>query len=135
MTTDLTKMRDRIEAALNDSEFPCARCQHCDRQLNAVMAVVAPELDLAFGPGMYLDIQNVLDAALGTEEADGAGAGIVADVALLAEQKRTADAANENVRAVWSEWRGRLGGAFPPAMVQELDAALNRSTEEPSDAR
>ncbi|MCW2918546.1 MAG: hypothetical protein JWN52_6614 [Actinomycetia bacterium] len=56
------------------------------------------ELSLAFSPGMYLDIQKVLDEALGTNEADGAAAGIVADVALLAEQKRTAEAEMDRLR-------------------------------------
>ena len=50
------------------------------------------ELELAFSPGMYLDIQIVLDKALGTNEADGAGGGIVADVALVAERMRAAEA-------------------------------------------
>jgi hypothetical protein len=45
------------------------------------------EASIAFGPGMYFEIQQVLDEALGTKEADGAGAGIVSDVALLAEHR------------------------------------------------
>jgi len=35
----------------------------------------------------YMDVQAVLDKALGTEEDDGAGAGIAADVWLLAHQR------------------------------------------------
>jgi chromosome segregation ATPase len=34
-------LRERIEAAWNDSEDSCARCQHCDKQLNAVLAALA----------------------------------------------------------------------------------------------
>jgi hypothetical protein len=41
------------------------------------------------------------------------------------------EAANERVRVAWSEWRGRLGGSFPPAMVQEIDAALDTPEETP----
>ena len=40
----------------------------------------------------YMDVQAVLDKALGTEEEDGAGAGIAADVALLAGQRDEARA-------------------------------------------
>lgn len=39
------EMLDRIQATLNESEDYCARCQHCDRQLDAVMAVVWPEVE------------------------------------------------------------------------------------------
>lgn len=56
------------------------------------------ELSVAFGPGLYLDIQKVLDEALGTHEADGAGAGIAADVAVLAERKRTAETEVKRLR-------------------------------------
>src|SRR5580704_2891352 len=45
----------------------------------------------------YRDVQAVLDEALGTEEEDGAGAGIAADVALLAAQR---DAARAEARQV-----------------------------------
>lgn len=38
----------------------------------------------------YLDINKVLDEALGTEEEDGAGEGIVADVMLLAHRYKLA---------------------------------------------
>lgn len=50
------------------------------------------ELKIAFGPGLYLDIQQVLDKALGTDEADGAGAGIVADISLVVERMQAAEA-------------------------------------------
>ena len=39
---DLTKL---IETALNISEDSCPRCKHCDTQLDAVMAVVGPEVE------------------------------------------------------------------------------------------
>ena len=40
----------------------------------------------------YMDVQAVLDQALGTEEEDGAGGGIAGDVALLASQRDEARA-------------------------------------------
>ncbi len=40
----------------------------------------------------YMDVQAVLDKALGTEEEDGAGGGIAGDVALLAAQRNEARA-------------------------------------------
>ena len=65
------------------------------------------ELQLAFSPGMYLDIQQVLDKALGTNEADGAGAGIVADVALLAEQRDKARSELAQVLTNYEHVQGR----------------------------
>lgn len=38
----------------------------------------------------YIEVQAVLDEALGTKEEDGAGEGIAGDVALLADQRDTA---------------------------------------------
>jgi len=37
------KLRDRIDAALQDSMDSCARCKACDAQVDAVMAVLAAE--------------------------------------------------------------------------------------------
>ena len=65
------------------------------------------ELRLAFSPGMYLDIQKVLDGALGTTEADGAGAGIVADVALVTERMKQAEAERDEARAELEKVRTR----------------------------
>jgi hypothetical protein len=45
----------------------------------------------------YFGIQNVLDVALGPNEEDGAGAGIVADVRLLAHRYHLALKAIESV--------------------------------------
>lgn len=39
---DRTALRDRINAALQDSIDRCARCKACDNQVDAVLAVVAP---------------------------------------------------------------------------------------------
>lgn len=66
------------------------------------------ELKVAFGPGLYLDIQKVLDKALGTEEADGAGAGIVADITLVAGRMQAAEAEVERLRADLKEAEGKL---------------------------
>lgn len=41
------------------------------------------------------------------------------------QRAEQAEAAIERVRAAWSEWRERLGGSFPPAMVQEITTALD----------
>ncbi|GAA0853337.1 hypothetical protein ACFQVD_26695 [Streptosporangium amethystogenes subsp. fukuiense] len=43
----MTDLRDRIVAAIHDSEDSCSRCKSCDRQHNAVMAVITPELERA----------------------------------------------------------------------------------------
>lgn len=44
---DAEGLRKRVEAAWNDSEDSCTRCQHCDRQVNAVLAeLVEPPGDL-----------------------------------------------------------------------------------------
>lgn len=47
----------------------------------------------------YFEIDAVLDKALGTEEEDGAGAGIVADVMLLAHRYELALQALRNAGA------------------------------------
>lgn len=79
------------------------------------------ELALAFSPGMYLDIQKVLDKALGTNEADGAGAGIVADIALVADRMRQAATERDTARAELAEERARHG---------ELVAEMQRARTE-----
>jgi hypothetical protein len=47
----------------------------------------------------YFNVQSVLDKALGPDEEDGAGEGIAADVALLAEQRDEARAELEQLKA------------------------------------
>jgi hypothetical protein len=51
-------------------------------------------------------------------------------------QREEAKAERDALKSVWSEWRSRLGGSFPRAMVQEMDAALAvpESHENPIDA-
>jgi hypothetical protein len=39
--SDAAKLREQIAAALHDSTEACARCKVCDRQIDAVMAVLA----------------------------------------------------------------------------------------------
>lgn len=46
----------------------------------------------AFHWGIRMEVEKVLDEALGPNEEDGAGGGLVADVALLADRKTTAEA-------------------------------------------
>lgn len=61
----------------------------------------------------YLDTQKVLDVALGTEEADGAGAGIAADVHLLAVQRDEARANAATLRtAIQRVLDGAESGGF-----------------------
>jgi hypothetical protein len=74
-----------------------------DAILAVVQAHVAAEGAKAQHQGMhyaaYQRVQKVLDRALGTEEADGAGEGIAEDVALLAQQRDRARAEVERARA------------------------------------
>jgi hypothetical protein len=39
------EMRDRIRGTLNKSEYWCARCQHCDRQLDDLADALWPEVE------------------------------------------------------------------------------------------
>jgi hypothetical protein len=57
----------------------------------------------------YLDVQKVLDGAIGGEVEDGAGMGLVADVALLAQRY-----ADLKARVISSGWR---------AVVDEVESA------------
>ncbi|MFD9950546.1 hypothetical protein ACFWYW_57540 [Nonomuraea sp. NPDC059023] len=57
------------------------------------------ELKIAFRPGLYLEIQQVLDEALGTEDSDGAGEGIVADVSLVATRMRAVETEVDRLKA------------------------------------
>lgn len=70
-----------VSAALEGAEELLAEVERLDS-----------ELKIAFGPSVYFDIQKVLDKALGTGEADGACAGVVGDVTLLAERMQAAEA-------------------------------------------
>jgi hypothetical protein len=62
------------------------------RDLLAEVDRLAADLNIAFGPHLYLAVQHVLDKALGTNEEDGSGAGIVGDITLIAERMRAAEA-------------------------------------------
>ncbi|MBO3751564.1 hypothetical protein J5X84_36290 [Streptosporangiaceae bacterium NEAU-GS5] len=75
------------------------------KELLAEVDRLNTELRLAFGPRLRLEIEQVLDRALGTEEADGAGAGIVADVQLLADRLATAERRAEKAEAAAVSWR------------------------------
>ncbi len=63
-----------------------------ERDLLAEVKRLRAEARLSLGPSLYMEVQQVLDAVLGTEENDGAGAGIVADVQLVAERLLAAEA-------------------------------------------
>jgi len=58
----------------------------------------------------YMDVQAVLDKALGTEEDDGAGAGIAADVWLLAHQR-------DESRAQVAQLAARLKDLTEPGLL------------------
>lgn len=58
----------------------------------------------------YCDVQEVLDEALGTEEEDGAGEGIAADVRLLAAQRDEARAEVERLTAEQQRADARIAG-------------------------
>ena len=57
---------------------------------------------------IYLDVQGVLDRALGSEESDGAGEGLAADVALLAQRYADLRAAVLKDAASPSYWGRRI---------------------------
>jgi hypothetical protein len=99
------------------------------------------ELRFAFPPRTYMDIQQVLDAALGTEEMDGAGAGIIADVALVAGRMRTAEAEVKRLNGVVQLLGSQLqGGAqdFVDALaeierripIEDVERFLKRERDE-----
>src|ERR1017187_703212 len=58
----------------------------------------------------YMDVAAVLDKALGTEEEDGAGAGIAADVWLLAHQR-------DEARAQVAQLAARLKDLTEPGLI------------------
>lgn len=62
----------------------------------------------------YWDVNAVLDRALGEREADGAGMGIAADVALLAQR--------------YADLRARVLAGGWPAVVAEVEAAELRES-------
>jgi chromosome segregation ATPase len=78
-------LRDRINAALNDSEDRCARCKHCDTQLDAAMAVVQSVLDR-----LNKEVERLADE-MATAEAEV----VQRDDQLDQEQKRTEAAERE----------------------------------------
>jgi hypothetical protein len=80
------------------------------------------ELALAMGPTMYHQIQQILDGVLGGRREDGAGAGLVAEIQLLADRlesaesgERAADSQVEQLRAELDAIRTRdetVGGVL-----------------------
>lgn len=57
------------------------------------------ELALAMGPRMYADVQQILDSVLGGRREDGAGAGLVAEIQLLVDRMKAAEAEAERLEA------------------------------------
>lgn len=74
-----------MRAALKD--VACCDCRH-DEALANLLAIIDRERSGgdAMYKAAYFGVNEVLDAALGTEEEDGAGEGLVADVMLLAHR-------------------------------------------------
>ena len=72
----------------------------------------------------YMDVQRVLDKALGAKEEDGAGYGIAGDVHLLASQR---DEAREKLAAITAHCRRRAEWATsrPDALVEALVKAAD----------
>jgi hypothetical protein len=64
----------------------------------------------------YMDVQKILDGALGTEEEDGAGAGIAADVAMVVAQR-------DRARAEAKRLAGRLKELTEPGLFAAVPAA------------
>lgn len=79
--------RVAINATLMESEV---------NKLRAELSKATYDLDMY--RGCYFAVQDVLSAALGPNEEDGAGEGIAADVHLLAEQRDEARAALDRIR-------------------------------------
>ncbi|GAA2298482.1 hypothetical protein GCM10010402_66390 [Actinomadura luteofluorescens] len=84
---------------------------------------LAEELRIAFGPRLYADVSQVLDRALGTRREDGAGAGIVAEVSLVADRMAQAEAANAALRSAVDEANRRIAlGLASAAELHEFNS-------------
>lgn len=106
------ELQGRLIKRLHAAREPDHAMPTCIPLADAVLDELWPEIErlqqelsVAFGPSLYFEIQKVLDGALGTEEVDGAGAGIVADIALLAKQKREAVQRAEQAERDRDEWK------------------------------
>jgi hypothetical protein len=79
-----------------------------------------PMSDPMFGR-IYMEIQGVLDKALGTEEEDGAGGGITGDVWLLAHQRDEARARVAQLAAQLADLTelGLFPAAVPPRVTTD----------------
>jgi hypothetical protein len=71
----------------------------------AAAELVKVRRDVEFHLQIRLEVEHLLDKALGTEEEDGAGAGLVADVALLADRLAAAREELATARDRMVEWR------------------------------
>ncbi len=83
------EMRDRLRVLIEREQVLLSAAEIADAATDDLWPEIErlqQEASLAFGPSLYFEIQKVLDKALGTEEVDGAGAGIVAEIAMLADR-------------------------------------------------
>lgn len=108
--------RKEIDLALDEvrRNVDHAEAQHSPHALTALRAAekALAEVERTRHHDMYerayFDVQGVLDGALGPEEEDGAGAGIVADVALLAQRYADLREAVLHGAPDGSGWRRRV---------------------------
>jgi hypothetical protein len=78
-----------------------------------------------------MEVEKVLDVALGTEEDDGAGMGLVGDVALLADRLKSASEELEDVRATLAHHAFTAPDASFADMFASLGARLADRTAQP----
>jgi hypothetical protein len=70
--TDPAAVREQVDRALGSSRLDCARCQHCDRQVDAVMSVIRELMTAAAASELALREQHVRELVALREHAAGA---------------------------------------------------------------
>ncbi len=79
----------------------------------------------------YFEVQDILDEVLGAEEEDGSGGGIAADVALLADRLKAAEAENQRLHS-WQGLMSILDEHYPGDHGNRIWALLHAVDEERS---
>ncbi|MEU4640865.1 hypothetical protein [Micromonospora sp. NPDC023814] len=102
---ELTAELEQTRAALTESRTQAAT------YANEVGRLTAKVADLGMFKTRYFEVQEVLDEALGTEEEDGSGEGIVQDVRLLAQQRDALRPVVEAAKA-WADRYGTTGDEY-----------------------
>lgn len=95
------RKRHLESAALHASNRAASWQGRCE-ELTAENAELRAEADRErrFAARIHGEVEAVLDRALGTDEADGTGEGLAADVALVVSQRDAARAEVERLRSV-----------------------------------